>query len=605
MVAAALTCISSQGAAHAADLWSYLTPELGEIVRADTDGWIKRLRAVPFDGRTMRERFSYRQDSLWWFTELYLHKSRRLEAAIATVLSLDAAREQHAPASILLETDDLVVRDAAHTFGRAHGVPVETRGRRVERHRHVRTSYLAGLTATLSRVRPLAPVFLPTPTVVAAFVQTAFRRATEVSGQRPPSYVPQVLGAIADRVGRDHVRCIGVGPRRNLRRRQGRAAMGIGAGLPLVPIEQLAPHGQLGGALEVWRRRAELAQQLTKGDPIRAAARVRQYDLWAVLHRELEAVALLQWPWAARAMDEAAAALGAIKPEIVVTHSEPSAWGRALLLEARRTNTPSVAILHDVVSPSSFAFSHEPDEVAALGADRGRPAPTRWLVFDQQTATHLDDAGHFSTSRIVVTGHPRSDGARVARLARMTDQDRRDFRRSLGVSDDQRLAILVARLGELGGLLDAIVASAVAQPGVHLAIKVHQADAPVLYDALPASAPNVSLVPDSVDLPRLLAGADGLVTRESAVAVDALSLGVPSLVVGAPDHLGPLVDAGIMLGATTPEAVGPAFDALLYDDHVRRRLRRVVGAESARDESTSVRAADRAADAILELRSQG
>ena len=124
----------------------------------------------------MRERFRYRDDSLWWFTELYLQKMRRLETALATVVALDAARRQHAPSRIAIETDDLVIRDAVHTFGRAHRLPVETRGGSVDRERHARPSYLAGLTATLSRLRPPAPVFLPSHTTVAAFVHTAFGR---------------------------------------------------------------------------------------------------------------------------------------------------------------------------------------------------------------------------------------------------------------------------------------------------------------------------------------------------------------------------------------------------------------------------------------------
>jgi hypothetical protein len=72
--------------------------------------------------------------------------------------------------------------------------------------------------------------------------------------------------------------------------------------------------------------------------------------------------------------------------------------------------------------------------------------------------------------------------------------------------------------------------------------------------------------------------------------------------VGTPDHLSPLVEAGIMLGAAAPADIDPAFEALLYDDRVRTRLRRVVGAQSAGDERANTRAADRAADVILELR---
>ena len=120
MIAATLTCVTGRGAEVQADLSTHLTPELGEIVHTDTEAWIKRLRAIPYDGRTMRERFTYRGDSLWWFTELYLARTRRLETALATLLALDAARVQHAPSRIAIETDDLVIRDATHAYGRAH-----------------------------------------------------------------------------------------------------------------------------------------------------------------------------------------------------------------------------------------------------------------------------------------------------------------------------------------------------------------------------------------------------------------------------------------------------------------------------------------------------
>jgi hypothetical protein len=602
MIAAVLTCLGGRGTGHTESLWSYLTPELGEIVRAETTAWIKRLRHVSYDGRSMRERFTYRHDSLWWFTELFLYKTRRLETALATLVALDAARDQHAPAGFVIDTDSLVVRDAAHLFGRTHRVPVDTRGRRGDRERHARTSYLTGLTSTLSSARPRAPVFLPGTTSIAAFVQTSFAGPAMPKAGRPSSFVPQVLDALAGRLGPDTLLCIGIGPRRNLRRRRGHAMISAGDGLPVTPIERLVPHGQLGGALELWRRRAELAQQITTGESVRAAGRVREYDLWTVLNRELEAVALHQWPWSARAMDETAAALGAIKPELVLTYAEASAWGRAVILESRRRQIRSVAIPHELAETDSFIFSHEPDEISAAGSDAGFPAPDRVLVFDERTATRLDEVGHLPLARIAITGHPRSDELRMKRLVRLTVAERAELRRALDVPSERRLAVLVARPGELGPLMEAILDAAVRLPQVHLAIRAHPGDAPSILQTLIASAANISLVPESIDPARLLAGSDGLITRESAVAVDALAVGVPSLIVGTPDHLAPLVDAGIMLGAAAPEDVGPAFEALLYDDRVRKRLSRVVGAHSAGHDRAGARAADRAADVILELR---
>jgi hypothetical protein len=107
-----------------------------------------------------------------------------------------------------------------------------------------------------------------------------------------------------------------------------------------------------------------------------------------------------------------------------------------------------------------------------------------------------------------------------------------------------------------------------------------------------------------MDLARLLAAADGLVTMNSTVAIDALVLGVPALVVGLPNNLSPFVEAGVMLGASRAEEVGAGLEALLYDAGVRQDLVRHATTFTARFEMRSDgRAAARAAAEILAMRS--
>ena len=65
--------------------------------------------------------------------------------------------------------------------------------------------------------------------------------------------------------------------------------------------------------------------------------------------RSLPAIALLQWPWSARAMDEAGAALDVLSPAVVLTYAEAGGWGRALMLEARRRGIPSVGLQHGFI----------------------------------------------------------------------------------------------------------------------------------------------------------------------------------------------------------------------------------------------------------------
>src|SRR5512145_3436889 len=109
-----ISAITPQGRTTADPLPSLLTSEARDRVPAEANRWIKRLRLVRYGDRTMRERFTYRGDSLWWFTEIYLHKMRRLERAVATIFALEAALERHAAARMEVTGADSVVRAAAH-----------------------------------------------------------------------------------------------------------------------------------------------------------------------------------------------------------------------------------------------------------------------------------------------------------------------------------------------------------------------------------------------------------------------------------------------------------------------------------------------------------
>jgi UDP-N-acetylglucosamine 2-epimerase len=598
-----IVCVSSQGTEFRSGLASLLTPELREAARVESNAWIKRLRLVPYaDGRTMRERFTYRNDSLWWFTEIYLHKMRRIDAAVTATLALEAAAERHAPTRIVLEDADAVAVQVARAFGAARNVPIEIAKSASTVPARAWPSYLVGLTARLSRLRRSAPRPETTPRV-AAFVHTAFWRAT--SGEDSPrqeSYVGPVLDALAGRLGTGELTCVGVGPRRNFRARRWWDPVTSGPDRPaIIPVEQLAPKAAIRDALALWTRRYELAEEIVTGEAIRAAGIFRGLDLWPVLQPELEAAALLQWPWSARAMDEAGAALDALSPRAVVTYAEAGGWGRALCLEARRRGVPSIGIQHGFIYRHWLNYRHEADEMRATGEDRGFPAPDRTLLFDEQASTHLQSAGHFAASQLAITGNARLDEL-AARVNQIGADERAATRQSLGAQKDHKLVVLAAKRSELGHALDALVAAVAASPDVRLAIKTHPAETEEVYRSATAGASNISIVAGHADLARLLAAADAIVTMNSTVAVDGLVLGVPALVVGLPNNLSPFVEAGVMLGANGEEAIRERLHALLYDPEARRHL--VEAAQrfaSAHGMHADGQAAARAAEAILSL----
>jgi UDP-N-acetylglucosamine 2-epimerase len=139
-------------------------------------------------------------------------------------------------------------------------------------------------------------------------------------------------------------------------------------------------------------------------------------------------------------------------------------------------------------------------------------------------------------------------------------------------------------------------------PEVHMAIKCHPAESAAPYERDTADLANVTIVPAGADLASLVAAARLVVTVNSTVAVDAMVLGIPALVVGLPSNLSPFVEAGAMAGADTAAQIGTELTALLYDGDRRARLALASSAFMTRHAiGSDGHAARRAAEAILAL----
>jgi hypothetical protein len=602
-----LTCVTGQGPAITRDLDAYLTADLRETARLDANRWIKSLRLVSYDGRSMRERFTYRGDSLWWFTELYLHKMRRLDRAVSAILALDAAVAAESPARLVVSRADVVIAETARAFGAARGVPVEVSVDGPPVTDAARQSLVFGVTTRLSRLRPARRPRRLTRATAAAFVHTAFWRAAAADdGSRRGSegYIGPVLDAVAARAPGGALALVGVGPRRNFRaRRWWDPVSSVGASqLAITPVERFAPLASIRESLGLWRERHALAHALVSGAGVRAAALFRGCDLWPVLSRDLIEAALLQWPWSTRAMDEAAAAIDALDPHVVLTYAEAGGWGRALVLEARRRGVPSVGVQHGFIYRHWLNYLHELDEMTPIGADRGFPYPDRTLLFDRYAEAHLTDAGHFPPASLAVIGNARLD-ILTRQAAAITDDDRAAARVITGAFPHQRLGLFAAKFSEIRHLLPAFVRAVAGSPDVHVAIKAHPAETADVYTPFIGGTSNVTLVPGDADLARLLAVSDGLITLNSTVAIDALTLGLPALVIGLPNNLSPFVSAGVMIGCDDSETgMRDGLRTLLYDQEARQQvIERSGGFLERYGMRATGRAADEAADTILAL----
>ena len=586
-------------------LAEYLDAAAEEAAAQDAYTWIKGLRHARVGGQTFRERFTYRGDSLWWFAELYLHKERAILTLFQSLRAAETLIARERPAAIAFADADRAVRTAVSAIAAMHRIPC-TPPRPTFRLRQIasmdaRSAALAGA-AMASPGRPSARPQEPEATV-AAFVHRAFWKSAAAAAGTAEAYIGPVLHAIESRVPARAIRYIGVGPATNFRaRRWWRPQRDTAGGV--VPIEALVPRGAMRESWRLWKKRHAIRRELGASEDIRHAAIIRGCDCWPIVREALDGIALLQFPWSARAMDEAAAALDALRPSVAVTYAEAGGWGRALALEARRRGIPLAGLQHGFIYRHWLNYRHEPDELTPPSpgsADAGFPRPSLTLVFDEYAAAHLTDAARFPRDAIAVTGSPRLD-ALSADAAALTPQAIDAARTSAGAQGGEPLVVIVSKYTEIRRALAPLLDAVRRLGSVRAVIKTHPAETAAPYEAAAYGIANVRVLPASAPLAPLLRAARAVVTVNSTVAIDALTLGIPALTVGLPNNLSPFAEAGAMAGAAAPEEIGPALERVLYDEGFRQQLGAAAGAVVARYRlAPDGRAAERSAAAILAL----
>lgn len=598
--------LDAAGVSRRVRLSDYLDAACEEQAAASAHAWIKALRHLAVDGQPLRRRFTYRGDSLWWFAELYLHKQQTVLRLFRTVTAVEQMIDREKPVRMDLASGDRLVRGVASAIADARQIRWDGpagfgSGRMALLRLDLRARALtAG--ALLSRLRPRTRRTAQGMATVVAFVHTAFWRsgADHIGAE---SYIGPVLQAIEARLPTGAVQYVGLGPSANFSaRRWWHSFRPRDGGSPVVPIEAFAPLRSLDGARRVWRARHAWLKSLWTSVDIRRHARIGACDAWPLIREELAGIAWLQWPWSARAMDEAGAALHALGPRVAITYAEAGGWGRALMLECRRRGICSAGLQHGFIYRHWLNYRHEPDEMAPdpdRPEDAGFPRPSLTLLFDRYAASHLEEAGRFPPHALAVTGSPRLDRLVEAAGALTTDEVARAHA-TTGARPGQALILLVAKYREAGHLLPDLIAAVASLPDVHLAIKTHPAETPDDYDSVVLGQSNVRVLPSSSPLAPLLRASRVVATMNSTVALDAAVLGIPALVLGLANNLTPFVEAGMMAGATAD--VGAALRRILYDEEFRQRL--------ARDRSACLvrfgmgpdgRAADRSAEAILAM----
>jgi len=596
-----LTIRTAQGVRRVR-LAEYLDAALTEQAEVEANAWVKSLRHVQADGVPLRERFTHRGDSLWWFAELYLHKMRVANEIFRALLALESMVRRERPSAVGVATGSRAVRVLARRFAEREGLAWLGGGSRaaegwLERARVTARAHLYMARGARARRRPGDP--LPSrPASVAAFVHAAFWHGRE------EQYIGPVLRELEAALPAGAVALVGLGPETSYRARPWhfRLTHWKTPRAPRVMVDAFATRDALGPGRDVWRRRRTNLSALLASPGLRAASVVRGCDAWPLVEPALAGVAYLQFPWSACVMDQLGAALDALEPGVALTYAEAGGWGRAMVLEARRRGIASVGLQHGFIYRHWLNYLHEADEMApAPGnpADRGFPHPALTLLYDEFAADHLAHAGRIPRAALAVTGSSRLD-ALVKRSAAITPDEMDRMRHAVGAGPGESIVVVAAKFTQIAQVFGQLVRESGEIPGVRLVVKPHPAETAAPYLAAAHGARHVAIAPARAGLADLTRVSRLLVTVNSTAAVEAMVMGVPSLVLAMPNNLTPFVEAGAMSGVDEGAPIGPALRRLLADEGGRAAVLERSAAFMARyrvgsDGRAALRAAERIA----------
>ncbi|MEO5762053.1 MAG: CDP-glycerol glycerophosphotransferase family protein [Vicinamibacteria bacterium] len=554
-------------------------PEMA-LYRAAAD-WTKGFgaSAVNVQGTRLREALRYRNTTLWWWAELYLHHNT------------DAVRRVR-----FIELVARVLDDAKPVRVRAHGLPsdemtllrrlcnvrkiaFEAGGSVPTKSRHERSAMVTGLLdaskimATAAKPSHALAASLPSNPIV--FVShAAFWRTRSIASGMTEEYEHYFDGLLAETKKRGlPTVTLGVGPQNTFRTRSSaekwRERLSITADerflhinnfvTPRLAAQSMKAFGQAVAVHRTFRGAHSLNTAFSHQDV--AFADLSQDDLaFTLLH---------QVPWAARCLLEFEAAFQRLRPKLVCLYAESSGLGRAAIEAARETEIKTLGVQHGILYPNYFSYERFENEV-----NEGSPIPDVTAMYGEEGVRVLERVFRYPKGHVVATGSPRYDDLAVE----IRKVNREERRANLGVGANEKLIVLASRYK---GIRDTHKASGPAfsllldaihrLEGARLIVKPHPAEPVDAYakDIMSSHVSDRVRVISDRSLIDILPAADLLVTVESLSATEALVAGIPVVILRHPSNLREVVTSGAAHGVADGADPLPVMEALLTDKKTR------------------------------------
>ena len=566
--------------------------EIDEAAMAWTKAWGRK---PLIDGKSFRELGDWKGTSLWWFAELYLHHSTvspqrvRVIETFRRVLTAVGPDEVEAAGlapdeALLLSRTCSIEKILFHGTARApswaarRAVTVTSLKSRL----NTLKTFFSVVKARLAGAPDTGPDGVGRRRILFLSHAAFWRERQDAETGTTETYEHYFDRLIPDAERQPGLSSfvVAVGPRAAFRRRGlgDRFSEWLSAGGRsgrYVHMNRFLDLHAFRETLGATRRIRRLWRNLRRSPALHDAFSHRGCGFADLAAPDLAGTLLLQLPWAVRSCEEMAAALRAVKPNLLCLYAESSGWGRAALAAARRAGVRSVALQHGILYRKYYSYRHDADEVEC-------PRPDRTAVFGEAARRLLIEAGRYPPDGLVTTGSPKFDALLQATRA----WDREAIRARLGVDRRERLLVVASRYRAIrdthqaiGSAFAGLVQAVESLTDVRCLVKPHPAERPDAYqaDLRRAGAGRTRVLPPGADLIELLYASDALITVESLSAVEALVLGRPVIVLNMPTHLGDLVQAGVALGVPAGSDPRPCLEAALNDGATR------AGFDAARD----------------------
>ena len=558
-------------------------PEM-PLYRAAAD-WTQSFgtRAVDASGRTLKDALSYRETTLWWWAELYLHHNtdaarrvRFLEAA-ARVIDSSKAKSVH-PHGLSADETTLVERlCAARGLGFVRGgetPATRTSGRSaltlglLEASKMVATA-AKGAGGFDERLIPKSVVFVS---------HAAFWRTRTRSDGQEESYEHYFDALLSEsrRRGLPAV-TLGVGPQSTFRTRTAsgkwKERLSVPRDARYLHVNRFVTPKLAATALKAFGHAVSVRNRFMSAPSLATAFSHRGISFADLSAEDFGRTLLHQVPWAARCLLEFEAAFAALDPRLVCLYAESSGLGRAAIEAARTLRVKTLGVQHGILYPNYYSYERTTEDVAL-----GTPIPTTTAIYGNDGVRLLESTFRYPKERVVATGSPRYDTL-AAEIATVSRDERR---KSLGIGASEKLIVLASRYS---GIRDTHKASGPAFAGLlkavreiqgaRLIVKPHPAESANAYDpdlAASGLGDRARVITDG-SLTDLLPAADLLVTVESLSATEALVAGVPVVVLRHPSNLRDLVTSGAAIGVPDGADPRPPIESLLSDETIRAEWR--------------------------------